>query len=189
MATSGTSNITGGGGVWGVRSLTGIQAGSGSLQNSLSFLGQIQNAGSGTIPNAVGLYLSAPTGGGPITTIQGVYIESLKASGVGTAYGIRQTGTADLNSFAGTLDMATAGKTLSIKSGSNAMAGTVTLTAGAGSVVSTAITTNTVIQTSAKTPSGAATPIQVQVFSGSATFAGAATDAGVYNWCAFLVAP
>lgn len=81
------------------------------------------------------------------------------------------------------------GTTVSIKSGTNGLAGSVTLTTGAGSIVSTAIDTNTIIETSLKTPSGTSSKPQVTVFSGSATVTGLGTDNGTYNWIGFKATP
>jgi hypothetical protein len=56
--------------------------------------------------------------------------------------------------FAGNISITTAGKTVSIKSGSNAKAGTFTLSSGAATVSNTAITANSVVCMSLKTASG-----------------------------------
>ncbi len=79
-----------------------------------------------------------------------------------------------------------AGESLTVESGSNAMAGTVTLSSGAATITSSAITTKAVIiltlVTSSGTP-GLAEP-RTSVATGSATIAGAATDNSTYNWVA-----
>ena len=83
----------------------------------------------------------------------------------------------------------TAGSTVTIKSGSNALAGTVTLVAGAGTITSTAIDANTVIVLSIKTSGGTPSVYHpnVAVAAGSATITGLATDTSVYNWIGFKV--
>jgi hypothetical protein len=80
-----------------------------------------------------------------------------------------------------------AGSTLSVKSGTNACAGTVTLTAGAGTITSTALDVNTVIVLTLKTASGANAYPQVSTTTNSATITGLATDGGTYNWVALKV--
>lgn len=78
---------------------------------------------------------------------------------------------------------------LSVKSGTNALAGTVTLASGNGTITSTLIDANTVIVFSLKTSSG--TPGLYQplaaVGAGSATVTGLATDNSTYNWTAIKV--
>lgn len=86
---------------------------------------------------------------------------------------------------AGDLLVDTAGKTLKIKSGSNALSGTVTLTAGVGTITSSAITTSTVIDLSLQSASGVRTgALDVIVSAGSATVTTVSTDAGTYVWTA-----
>ena len=82
-----------------------------------------------------------------------------------------------------------AGKTLLVKSGTNALAGTVTLVAGAATITSTAIDVNTVIVLSLKTSNGTPSVYHpnVAVATGSATITGLATDTSVYNWVALKV--
>ncbi len=82
------------------------------------------------------------------------------------------------------------GKTLLVKSGSNALAGTVTLSSGAGTISSTALTANSVIQISLKTASGVITvaPYLTAITAGtSATVAAGAGDNSTYNWIALGV--
>lgn len=83
----------------------------------------------------------------------------------------------------------TAGITYAVKSGTNALAGTVTLSSGGATISSTAIDANTAIFFSLKTSSG--TPSLTQplaaVGTGSATVTGAATDNSTYNWVALKV--
>jgi hypothetical protein len=90
--------------------------------------------------------------------------------------------------FAGAVSLSTAGTTVSIKSGTNAAAGTVTLVAGNGTITSTAIDVNTVIVMSIKTKSGSfdhAPSVVVAV--GSATIDGHNSDDSTYNWIALKV--
>jgi len=81
------------------------------------------------------------------------------------------------------------GTSLTVKSGTNALAGTVTLSSGAATITSSAIDANTVIVLSLKTSSG--TPgtymPRANVGSGSATVAGLPTDNSTYNWIGLKV--
>lgn len=79
----------------------------------------------------------------------------------------------------------TIGKTLSVKSGSNAKAGTFTLTAGAATVANTSVTANSVVMMTLKTLSGTiTTEIFVATITPSTGFtvAGAATNNSTYNY-------
>lgn len=97
--------------------------------------------------------------------------------------------TGDTTAQGGNFITDTAGKTLLVKSGSNALAGTVVLVAGLATITSTAIDANTVIVFSEKTSGG--TPGLYQplaaVTSGSATVTSAVTDTSTYNWVALKV--
>lgn len=97
--------------------------------------------------------------------------------------------TQDISIPTGNLTVDTAGKTLSVKSGSNAKAGVVTLVAGAATVNTTAVTANSVIVLCVKTVSGTATGVRIAstVVGTSFTIAGVGTDAGTYNWMIFEV--
>lgn len=90
---------------------------------------------------------------------------------------------------AGDFITSVAGKTLKVKSGSNAAAGTVTLSSGTATITSTAIDVNTVIVFAEKTAGG--TPGLYQplaaVSAGSAVVTSAATDDSTYNWVALKV--
>lgn len=84
----------------------------------------------------------------------------------------------------------TIGKTIKIKSGSNSKAGTVTLSSGAGTISSTAITANSVLVMSLKTASGVITakPYETAVTAGTSyTIAAGAGDNSTYNWIIFEV--
>ena len=89
----------------------------------------------------------------------------------------------------GGLSLTTAGLGISVKSGSNALAGTFTMVAGSATVTSTAIDANTVVIVSLKTlegTSGIYTPLTT-VTSGSFTATSVATDTSTYNWVALKV--
>ena len=89
----------------------------------------------------------------------------------------------------GNLILNTAGKTLSIKGGSNAASGTVTLSSGTATITSSAITAKSVIFFSRVTASGVPAPSQpvATVSAGSATVSGLPTDNSTYNWAMILV--
>jgi hypothetical protein len=90
--------------------------------------------------------------------------------------------------FAGAVSLSTAGTTVSIKSGTNAAAGTVTLSGGAATITSTAIDVNTVIVMSIKTKVGSFDHApSVVVAAGSATIDGHNSDDSTYNWIALKV--
>lgn len=94
------------------------------------------------------------------------------------------TKTAEL-SPAGVLSTDIIGGTFAVKSGSNAKAGTVTLSSGAGTISSTAITANSVLCISLKTASGVITehPYATAVTAGTSyTIAAGAGDNSTYNW-------
>jgi hypothetical protein len=102
-----------------------------------------------------------------------------------TAGALATTGAA---TFAGAVSLSTAGTTVSIKSGTNAAAGTVTLVGGNGTITSTAIDVNTVIVMTIKTKSGTFDHApSVVVAAGSATIDGHDSDASTYNWVALKV--
>jgi len=95
----------------------------------------------------------------------------------------------DLRVLLGGVFIDTAGKSVSVKSGSNAMAGTVVLVAGTATITSTAIDANTVIVFSEKTAGGTPGIYQplAAVSAGSAVVTSTATDTSTYNWIAFKV--
>ena len=100
-------------------------------------------------------------------------------------FSIATTGAA---TFSGAVSLSTAGTTVSIKSGTNAAAGTVTLTGGAATITSTAIDVNTVIVMTIKTKSGSFDHApSVVVAAGNATIDGHNSDASTYNWVALKV--
>ena len=90
----------------------------------------------------------------------------------------------DITSTSGNLICATSGKTVSLKGGTNAASGTVTLFNGTGTITSSAITSNSVIFLSLKTQGGIPgtfAPL-VTVSNGSASVRGLGTDSSTYNW-------
>ena len=84
-----------------------------------------------------------------------------------------------------------AGKTLKVKSGTNALAGTVVLTAGAGTITSTAVDANTVIILTLKTLSGTigGQPYVATITpaTGCTIDGGGASNNSTYNWVAVKV--
>lgn len=113
-----------------------------------------------------------------------VWVNSLTDAG---AYALQVTGEAEITT--GGLALLTAGKTVSVKSGSNAAAGTFTMVAGSATVTSTAIDVNTVVLTALKTSGGTAgiyAPL-ITVAAGSFTATTVATDTSTYNWVALKV--
>lgn len=105
----------------------------------------------------------------------------------GTEVDIYNSGTLGARVNAGNILLPVVGTTLTVKSGANGLSGTVTLTAGAATITSTAIDINTAILFSIKTPGG--TPGLYQplaaVSAGSAAVTSIATDTSTYNWIAF----
>ena len=81
------------------------------------------------------------------------------------------------------------GYTFGVVSGSNALAGTITLVAGTATITSTAITNSMVIVLSIKTVGGTpgTTTPKVVVAAGSAVVTGLSTDTSTYNWLALSV--
>lgn len=84
------------------------------------------------------------------------------------------------------------GKTLKVKSGTNSLAGTVVLTAGAGTIASTAIDANTVIVLTLKTVGGTigGQPYidTITAGTGCTVAGGGASNTSTYNWVAIKVA-
>lgn len=87
-------------------------------------------------------------------------------------------------SAVGNIATTTAGKTLSIKSGSNAKSGTFTLVAGVAAVTNTSITANSVIVVTLKTVNGTRAGLPDIVPTATTGFVATAvsTDLSVYNW-------
>jgi hypothetical protein len=99
---------------------------------------------------------------------------------------ITDDGTNTLQITGGGVALKTAGYTLSLKGGSNAASGTITLVAGTGTITSTAITASDVVFLSQKTAGGTAgtyTPLTA-VSTGTIVVTGLATDTSTYNWAA-----
>jgi hypothetical protein len=174
LTTNGALVVTGGVGVGGAVNV-------GGNSNSLGFvLNRTNNSGhyTGTSDN----YGFTWTGtNGEMSTATGSMI--FKPANT-TALTLTSTAA----TFAGAVSLSTAGTTVSIKSGTNAAAGTVTLTGGAGTITSTAIDVNTVIVMTIKTKSGSFDHApSVVVAAGSATIDGHNSDASTYNWAALKV--
>jgi hypothetical protein len=94
-------------------------------------------------------------------------------------------GVAGAINVGGNVTTQTIGTTFAIKSGSNAKAGTVTLSSGAGTISSTAITANSILIIGLKTASGVITmqPYATAVTAGTSyTIAAGAGDNSTYNW-------
>ncbi|HEY8964982.1 MAG TPA: GDSL-type esterase/lipase family protein, partial [Candidatus Methylacidiphilales bacterium] len=99
------------------------------------------------------------------------------------------TAPSDVVESTGNVSCAVAGGTLKVKSGTNALAGTVTLSSGAATIASSAIDANTVIVLSLKTSSGTPGTFapRTSVAAGSATVTGNAGDNSTYNWIGLKV--
>jgi hypothetical protein len=148
-------------------------------------------AGSYTPAAVIGLNIGTATigSGATPTNLYGLYVAN--QTGGGTNYAIYTNGTAP-SVFGGAITSAahtiTAGNTLTITGGSNALSGTVTLVAGAATITSTAITTNCVIMFSEVTSGGTPGLYQplAKVSAGSAAVTSVSTDTSTYNWVAVL---
>ncbi len=121
----------------------------------------------------------ATNGGvGSLTTAGGIYAAKRIISGTDVV-------------AVGNLATDTVGKTLLVKSGTNALSGTVTLTAGAGTISSTAIDANTVIVITLKTVGGTilGQPYVDTITAGTGcTLAGGgASNTSTYNWVGLKV--
>jgi len=174
--TSGALVVTGGVGVGGAMNVGSTVTAGGNVilaQGTYVLLNGAADLNSSLVRLAGNTILSA---GGDVI---------LKSSGATVLTGT-STGAA---TFAGAVSLSTAGTTVSIKSGTNAAAGTVTLTGGAGTITSTAIDVNTVIVMSIKTMSGTVGDHlpSVSVAAGSATIDGSSSDNSTYNWIALKV--
>lgn len=156
-------------------SLTNTDASSTVLNSTGGFIWRragvnqfFQQSGNGTLEFADGFTLKASTSNG--LTIGGATNQVVK--------------------FGTTPSTATAGTTYAVKSGSNALSGTVTLASGAGTISSTAIDANTVIVFTLKTASGtfAQQPYVATITPGTGcTVASTVTDNSTYNWTALKV--
>lgn len=91
---------------------------------------------------------------------------------------------ADALSVPGDVVITTAGKSLSIKAGTNAKAGTFTLASGTATIGNTSVTANSVICVTLKTANGtrAVDPLITPTAGTGFTAVGTATDNGVYNY-------
>jgi hypothetical protein len=172
------------GGVY-VTSATGVLSLGGDTYFQRASVGDVSMLNSGTGFSVFRIQSSGSS--------QGAYLDLRPTN---SAAAIIQRSGSTVLSFASNGDATTTGnlltplgKSVTVKSGTNALAGTVTLTAGVGTITSTAIDTNTVIVFSEKTAGG--TPGLYQplatVTSGSATVTSAVTDTSTYNWIAFKI--
>lgn len=90
-----------------------------------------------------------------------------------------------LHSDTGNIDFSKVGATITLKGGSNAASGTVTLVAGTGTITSTAITSSDVVLTGLKAAGGTETfPPNATVSTGTIIFNANPLDTGTYNWSA-----
>jgi hypothetical protein len=87
-----------------------------NITSAISVNSQIFNTGTGTFTNSTGLQASTPAffSTGTITTATGLNIQAQKVAGVGTGYGIVQSGAADLNTFAGATTFSGTGTALTV---------------------------------------------------------------------------
>lgn len=92
--------------------------------------------------------------------------------------------TASTGGFSGDISTTVAGKTLIVKSGSNAKSGTFTLSSGAATVANTSVTANSVIVFCMKTSSGTVGAVRVTGTTVGTNFvvAGLGTDNSTYNY-------
>jgi hypothetical protein len=196
LTTNGALVVTGGVGVGGAVNVGGVLTATSPAANGLivrpangNSLAIFDASAGGADANA---YITLQTSGTnrwvfgqSISAVSGdfeIYSAPLGASALKLA---KATGAA---TFAGAVSLSTAGTTVSIKSGTNAAAGTVTLSGGAATITSTAIDVNTVIVMSIKTKSGSFDHApSVVVAAGSATIDGHNNDASTYNWIALKV--
>ena len=142
----------------------------------------------GSGPSSAGTIVNDTNFGMVVRGTAGAVTDLLFTTSAGTPILRNSVGTADMSAYGGIATIV-AGKTFSVKSGSNALAGTVTLVAGSATITSTAIDSNTVIVFSEKTAGG--TPGLYQplaaVSAGSATVTSVSTDTSTYNWVALKV--
>jgi hypothetical protein len=105
-------------------------------------------------------------------------------SGVTQTLRMRLSDTGNLSLTSGDISTETIGKTLKVKSGTNAKAGTFTLASGAATVANTSITANSVVRVTLKTASGTrgGDPDIIPTASTGFTATGAATDNSTYNY-------
>jgi hypothetical protein len=100
-----------------------------------------------------------------------------------------QTGSDALQVYNNGIGIKTAGYTLDLKGGANALSGTVTLSNGSGTITSTKLTGGMVVFLSLKTSSGTPSPYHpgTTVSSGTCVINGGSGDNSTYNWGAISV--
>lgn len=159
----------------------------GVVTDSADFFAQNPSIFSGTTWGThSGLWVEGGSVSGTLTTRYGVRIDTL--NGGSTKYGLWiQSDQSYLGgdvTTSGNLITDTIGKTLQIKSGTNAKSGTFTLVAGTKTIANTSVTANSVIIPTLKTASGtrAGVPDCVPTAGVGFTATGAATDNGTYNF-------
>ena len=106
---TGTHNVTNN-----VAGMAGVMShqGSGTILLGQGLYGQVQSLGGGSVTAGYALGAQSPyiAGvGSAIVTACGVYVNTQSVAGVTTAYGIRQVGASDINSFVGKCKFGTAG--------------------------------------------------------------------------------
>lgn len=189
--TSGALQVAGGVGVQGA----GYFGGNGAF--GPSFTPQAWGTGgqldvNGATGGILGLAYNGTAKGYVLAEAGGILVNS-HAGGTAkfntTGSGATTLGNSAGVTIVGDVALSTAGKTVSVKSGANALAGTVTLSGGAGTITSTAIDVNTVIVMTVKTVSGTVGDHlpSVSVAAGSATIDGSSSDNSTYNWVALKV--
>lgn len=168
-------------------SLGNIQSFStGQITDSADFFAQNPTVSGTTWGTHSGLWVEGGTVSGTLTTRYGVRIDTL--NGGSTKYGLWiQSDQSYLGgdvTTSGNLITDTIGKTLQVKSGTNAKSGTFTLVSGTKTVANTSVTANSVIVVTLKTASGtrAGNPDIVPTASTGFVATGAATDNGSYNF-------
>lgn len=146
------------------------------------------NGSSGNITTA-----SLPSGNLGVTgTITASDAITATSGGVtATAGGITATA-GNITATAGDVVIGTAGKTLKVKTGSNAKAGTGTSNGTTGVVISTtAVTANSLIFIGYNAPAGTPAPVYVSAVSPGTSFTtkSSASDTSVFSWLIVEPAP
>lgn len=99
---AGSGNINS---VYGARIDAGtVSGGTGAITNTYGAMIRLLNAGNGTLANAYGAHISSAKYSGTIGTAYGIFIGDMDAT---TGYGIYQTGSNDINYFAGNIGVGT----------------------------------------------------------------------------------
>ena len=147
--------------------------------------------GASSVTNTTGIYYESITGGNFYSAAEIANVTSgkgalkLMKSGGGVLIGTTTDDTVNALQVNGSIATVLAGKTLAIKSGANAKAGTFTLSSGTVTVSNTSVTTNSVVCCTVKTSSGTlgtGTPEIVITAGTGFTATGVATDNSTYNF-------